>query len=539
MKKSLLIVKLLILAIVFSANAQINFENLTVPNYWNGSDETGSITSGNCTFINYYNSDYQSWAGFAASKTTDTETSGLINQYSAITGKGYNNTENYIVSYVSSFSGTNYIKLATAEELVSVNITNNTFANNSMRDGDAYTKQFGSTTDANGVDDGTNGEDWFLLTIKGFNTGVATADVEFYLADYRFTDEAEDYIVNTWEEVDLSSLSTVDSIVFELTSSDNGDYGMNTPAYFCLDNLVSASTSNSFEDIALGYWNGSDETGMFSSDIADFYNSYNSAWGSWSGFSYSNKADITTAGYSNQYSAITGEDYNGEGIYAVANGNPGLKLNDRYNVTSLNVTNSAYAALSMQNGDMYAKQFGSTTDANGLEDGTNGEDWFLLTIKGYDNGTFGDSVNFYLADYRFADNAEDYIVNTWEEVDLTTLGSVDSLSFHLSSSDVGNYGMNTPAYFCFDQISYTEITNINDIAESNFNVYPNPVKDILVVEVDNNTDITISDMTGKVVYKENCTNGVNRINMTDLSSGIYFVSVLNNDRIITKKVVKK
>jgi len=45
-------------------------------------------------------------------------------------------------------------------------------------------------------------------------------------------------ILNTWQSVDLSSLSAAKTLTFSLTSSDNGAYGMNTPAYFAMDNLT-------------------------------------------------------------------------------------------------------------------------------------------------------------------------------------------------------------------------------------------------------------------------------------------------------------
>jgi hypothetical protein len=99
----------------------------------------------------------------------------------------------------------------------------------------------------------------------------------------------------------------------------------------------------------------------------------------------------------------------------------------------------------MLNGDAYAKKFGGVSGDE--------EDWFLLTITGKDaGGTEVGSVEFYLADYRFADNGQDYIVNTWEYVDLMGLGVVESLEFSLSSSDMGSYGMNTPAYFALDMV---------------------------------------------------------------------------------------
>jgi hypothetical protein len=45
-------------------------------------------------------------------------------------------------------------------------------------------------------------------------------------------------------------------------------------------------------------------------------------------------------------------------------------------------------------------------------------------------------------------------LNTWATVDLTTLpAATRKLKFTLSSSDVGGFGMNTPAYFAVDNIS--------------------------------------------------------------------------------------
>ena len=88
-------------------------------------------------------------------------------------------------------------------------------------------------------------------------------------------------------------------------------------------------------------------------------------------------------------------------------------------------------------------------------------DWFVLTIIGKDSqGLVTDTVDFYLADYTFADNNQDYIVDTWEYVDLTSLGAVESLEFTLSSSDVGQWGMNTPGYFAMDNLIIPEPTTI-------------------------------------------------------------------------------
>ena len=55
-----------------------------------------------------------------------------------------------------------------------------------------------------------------------------------------------------------------------------------------------------FEDLSLApnsYWNGSDNSGGFTSRGAYFNNSYDQDYGSWDGWSYSNVVNTTTPGY--------------------------------------------------------------------------------------------------------------------------------------------------------------------------------------------------------------------------------------------------
>jgi len=524
MKKTLLLVKLLIIAVVFNANAQIGFEGL-LTNYENGKHLNGSFHSNNYSFVNYYNNTYASWSGFAYSKMTDTITAGFTNQYSAMAGSGYNESKNFLVSFVSSWDGSDYIKFDTATALNKFYITNSTYAYISMRDGDMFAKKFGGDTG--------NDEDWFLLTIRGYNNGVYTDSINFYLADYRFADNTQDYIIKNWTLVDLTELLTIDSITFSLTSSDVGDYGMSTPSCFCMDNLTNENNIvTDFEEFDFDYWNGSDLSGGFDSEEGHFFNIFNTTYNSWSGFAYSRKTDITTVGYSNQYSAIMGEGNNNSETYGVGYcyGASSIKLDNTYHASSVYITNSTYAYFTMLNGNMFTQKFGGDTG--------NDEDWFLLTIKGYNNGYYTDSVNFYLADYRFSDNEQDYIINKWTEVDINTLGNVDSLAFTLTSSDVGDYGMNTPAYFCIDDLNLTS-TFAENIIESNINIYPNPIKNILNITNINNSDINIYNLSGQIIYSEKVYQDNIRIDFSDFQNGVYIISVKNNSEIKTYKIIKQ
>jgi hypothetical protein len=67
------------------------------------------------------------------------------------------------------------------------------------------------------------------------------------------------------------------------------------------------------------------------------------------------------------------------------------------------------------------------------------------------------TVEFYLADFRFSNNSLDYIVDQWTEVDLNRLGSAASIRLTFSGSDVGAFGLNTPAYVALDQLRLTAV----------------------------------------------------------------------------------
>ena len=167
----------------------------------------------------------------------------------------------------------------------------------------------------------------------------------------------------------------------------------------------------------------------------------------WSGVAYSKQTDTTKIGTEGQFVAIPAEGANGSEVYAVVNGSDTISFEYETGTLpqSIQITNNAYAYHSMKNGDAIAKKFG------GLDG--NDEDYFKVTITGLDsvNNETG-TVEVYLADFRFDDNNEDYILDSWEKVDLTSLGTVSKLAFSLESSDVGDWGMNTPAYFAFDEL---------------------------------------------------------------------------------------
>lgn len=316
-------------------------------------------------------------------------------------------------------------------------------------------------------------------------------------------------------------------------------------ASFVVLNTQAQTTSN-FEDLNLPvdtFWNGSDLSGGFTSGNAFFSNTYDTNYYSWGGFSYSSKTDTVTTGWANMYSAIAGSG-NMSATYAVAyvsayTGATSIKLSNGSEgklVEGFYVNNSTYAYLSMRDGDAYAKKFGGATG--------NDSDWFMLTVTGYLQGNMTDTVNFFLADFRSADNSQDYILKDWTMVNLMKLGNVDSLSFALSSSDNGIYGMNTPAYFCMDNLQCLDGVNVEASIsnKSNISVYPNPsTNNITIVGMENASVIRIFDTKGAIVYSDNVESNLSelKLNISNLTNGLYFIQVVSDNNLQQIRFIKQ
>ena len=431
-----------------SKGALATFDDLTLPpeSAWNGSDGSGGFTSGNARFENHYDADWDFWDGFAYSNRTDPNLGGLEAQYNAIPGSGQGGSANYGVVFVG-WDTLPTLTLATPQVLSGLYVTNDCYAYYDMLLGSAFSKRFGGPTG--------NDADWFKLTITGLDAaGQTTGTVDFYLADFRFDDNALDCVLDSWAFVNLSSLGEVKTLQFQLDSSDKGPLGLNTPTYFCMDTLVPPSPLATFDDLALppeSSWNGADGAGGFTSGAADFGNVFHAdgQYSYWEGFAYSNRTDPNLIGLEGQYGAIPGSGQGGSAGYGIAfvgwDMLPTLTLATPQVLSGLYVTNDCYAYCDMRLGSPFSKKFGGPAGSD--------EDWFKLTITGLNAaGEATGTVDFYLADFRFADDTQDYLLDSWAFVNLTSLGEVKALRFQLDSSDKAGPFLNTPAYFCLDTI---------------------------------------------------------------------------------------
>lgn len=311
-------------------------------------------------------------------------------------------------------------------------------------------------------------------------------------------------------------------------------------------NFAQAQTIN-FEDLtvpASGYWKGMSavpKDSGFQSAVGFFVNSWDTSWGgTWSGWGFSNRKDSTSLSYAtNELASIAAGGNNNSNNYAVAyqSYNPSnnlIRLPKDYQLGWVYLTNSTIAYRSMQNGDGFAKKFGGATG--------NDPDFFKVRFTGWYNGVAKmDTVDFYLADFRDTNNTNDYIVKDWKLCNLSTLGKCDSVTFSMASSDTSAFGMNTPAYFCFDDLTII-FTGLEELTAQNaIQVYPNPFQQ----------EFSITNQESKTIKAEllslnGMSLGVRQIeakqtmkwNTQRLSAGTYFLRINSGEKTYFQKLVK-
>ena len=214
-----------------------------------------------------------------------------------------------------------------------------------------------------------------------------------------------------------------------------------------------------------GNLDGQSNDAGWSSHGVHFGNSYSSDFGGyWSGWSYSTVKDPNTGDFTNQYAALPGAGNRNSETYAVGFSGDALFFNvpENEQPQSVHVTNTTYTAATIASGNMFSKPFGGESG--------NDEDSFSVIFTGLDDanglGEETGSLEYFLADYRSSDNSEDYRAETWEEVDLTKLGNARSVKLSFRSTDVGEFGINTPQYVAIDDLVFAPVKLLGDFDES-------------------------------------------------------------------------
>lgn len=218
--------------------------------------------------------------------------------------------------------------------------------------------------------------------------------------------------------------------------------------------------------------------GGFNSGIASF-NTKKNPDGSFSGFAYSNRNNRsftwknTALSIDTNRFSVYSPKYNRTETFAVAS----VKGDDAFFTLStpsviehVLLANTSYDYLAMRYGDVLGTTAVPEANPNikgapkgvwysnvpgGVKKMVDADkDYFKVIATGYKSGAVTATKEFLLCSMKYdpLNPALSYLLNDWYKCDLTSLGQVDKVVFHLASSDNVGGVMKTPSYFCMDGI---------------------------------------------------------------------------------------
>lgn len=174
---------------------------------------------------------------------------------------------------------------------------------------------------------------------------------------------------------------------------------------------------------------------------------YDEEYGYWGGFVQSKMFDTDPKNglYENQYCAFNSGAASGDSflLYYYDSYNEPCDIvcidNVELHCVKLNLTTYTYASITDEDINTFARAF---------EDG----DYLKVIFTPYDAEGLpaGDSVECYVVDYR---NGHRFVANEWHEFPLN-LPSAYRIRVTIETTDVGEWGANTPLYIGMDDLEY-------------------------------------------------------------------------------------
>lgn len=105
---------------------------------------------------------------------------------------------------------------------------------------------------------------------------------------------------------------------------------------------------------------------------------------------------------------------------------------------------------------------------------------------------------------------------------------------HYDVTGIGHYSFGDYKILPRDANDISLVVGINELNTSNVAVYPNPAKEQITFETDNNGfNLTITDITGKVIFNQNVVSKKTTVNLNRFNAGVYFYTIANNNQVVT------
>ena len=134
--------------------------------------------------------------------------------------------------------------------------------------------------------------------------------------------------------------------------------------------------------------------------------------------------------------------------------------------------------------------------------------------------------------------AEHYIWNTGAT---TNSVLIDGTSLPLGIYTYNVHAWNNNGCNSYDTISVNVqvCSEINELAGDGFKIYPNPSEGTFYIESGQSYFARITNITGDTVFEKIISQGTEKINLKNISKGIYLLEIITNQKILKTKLVLK
>ena len=87
-----------------------------------------------------------------------------------------------------------------------------------------------------------------------------------------------------------------------------------------------------------------------------------------------------------------------------------------------------------------------------------------------------------------------------------------------------------------DDFVMVEVVSIDEYPNADIKIYPNPAKDNIKIEAEQITSLSIINMTGQVVLKQDVCSDEVTLDLSTFESGMYLLRVDTESGIITRQI---
>ena len=299
-----------------------------------------------------------------------------------------------------------------------------------------------------------------------------------------------------------------------------------------------------------------------------------SNWSNHSTSSTPNNIQVKTANLTNYYTAAQYPDPTGNMVSLVGGGSdPAIKFNETstgivytsflFQITNMddfktNTNGDYFAILAQPNGSFKVRLWVKDNTAEGKT--------FQVGISNDGTGIFDRGFTANIGEPVFvvmAYNFDTHVISLWINPDATTFQTGTPPGTNASTTVVGSAvatslskfilrqdkSSDTPA-IDFDELrigtTWAQVTpkgataSIGENTIEGFAAYPNPVNNGRLTIKSSNSDekeVTIFNVIGKRVFTQKFSGKTKQLDVSNISSGIYIMKVLEGDKIATKKLV--